>query len=271
MLKITQLMRGEARAGTQAHGPPQTHVPSTGAGELEKHNKGPALKELGGWSGQGPAFWTLMHRRQSPLGSFWDCVWIIDYFRAENHSHQGKLPGASDAKAEFSIRSGVKPVLGWTPGGSGRQSRASQKGASALLVSALPHLHPALHLPFPKPIARRCFITTNPLIANRAAVLLIRGPPDSMRGEWLYQRFSACTGRRCPASARGLIRSLSSVLTSCSMRGCVRGPTEPEACCQGINSGERNKDDGNNVPQPRRVDVKMKQAPPKAQSLFWVA
>lgn len=133
-------MRGEARAGTQAHGPPQTHVPGTGAGEPEKHNKGSALKELGGWSGQRPAFWMLMHRRQSPLGSFWDCALIIDYFRAENHSHRGKLPGASDAKAEFSIRSGVKPVLGWTPGGSGRHSQASRKGASALLVSALPHL-----------------------------------------------------------------------------------------------------------------------------------
>lgn len=47
MPKITWLMRGKAKAGTQIHGPPQTHMPNItpGIGEPEKYNKCPALKD----------------------------------------------------------------------------------------------------------------------------------------------------------------------------------------------------------------------------------
>lgn len=110
--KITQPMKGEAKAGTQAHWPPQTHTSGSkpGAGEPEKYNKRPALEEFRGWSGRCPAFRCSCSEGKSPRAAPGTYVLIIYYFGAENPT-----------------RDGVKSFLGWTARGSGRDKVSFDK------------------------------------------------------------------------------------------------------------------------------------------------
>lgn len=74
--KITWLMRGKAKAGTQIHGPPQTHMPNItlGLGNQKNTTNAPPSR-IRSWSGQCSAFWMQVFRRQKPLSSSWDaCV-----------------------------------------------------------------------------------------------------------------------------------------------------------------------------------------------------
>lgn len=181
MLKLTELTRAE----TQPQGPPQTHVPGTGTGEPEKYNKGPALKELRGWSG------CWCSEDKTPLAASPMCVLIVGYFTAGKHKQRWR-----------------PTCPGLAPRGCGTDQEGFYKGG---LSWASDSLAPPPQLS----ICRRqsqsqgdAVITTSPITANSEGVLLIKGAPAPARGA--HQRFSACAWRRCPASARGLIRGLSS-------------------------------------------------------------